>query len=535
MTRQLSDAMINTSRLDVTTSNSELSKMEVEDYVSQVRANWRNVGMAVAVVKGSEIVYAGGFGTRQWGESPKIDSNTLFQVGSTTKAFTTAAFAILVEEGVLRWDDPVVQYLPTFRLSDPWLTENLTLRDLLAHRGGIRDSLLPFLGVMNAEESIRQLRYRKPDAPFRDSFCYSNLMYAAAGRVLEVVTNMPWGQFVREKLLRPLKMDRSLTSPIECWNPEHVTESFFGSARSSGCSIHDARDSNVAMPHAWDAQGSRVILPWQSYNNAAAAGSLISSVSDMANWLILNVNEGRFCGRQLLSPGMIRVLHAPQNLHSVNQFPYAAETESYAMGWFRSEHAGQVQLEHGGGIIGFPAYMAVLPKRRVAVVVLSNGSQHASEKLTLPFKLGLNKSVAFWVFDRLLSLPPRDWSREFLTRARNEELEMQRQEVRVRATQLPNVPPSLPLEKYAGAYQDPCDGSSRVDICIGEGVLFLKFMGSCAYDARLEHWHQDLFRVRSKVGATDSLGGRFVTFKVDSAGMVESLSVADTTLQRMLG
>ena len=533
MTRQRSDAGLNPRRPGETSPGGELSAFELEDHIQRVRGDWKNVGLAIAVVKGNEIVYAGGFGARQYGESSKVDCNTLFQVGSTTKAFTTAALAMLVEEGICRWDDPVVRYLPDFRLSDPWLTESLTLRDLVAHRGGIRDSLPAFLGVMNAEDSIRQLRYLKPEARFRDSFCYSNLMYAVAGRVLEITTNTSWARFVREKLLLPLKMTRSLTSPLECWNSEHVTASFFGSARSERSSIYDARDPNVAMPHGWDMQGSTVVLPWQSYDNAAAAGSLVSSVSDMANWLILNVSEGRFGGRRLLSPGMMRTLHAPQNLHSINQFPYEAETESYSMGWFRSEYAGNVQLEHGGGIIGFPAYMAVLPVQKIAIVILSNGSQEAREKLTLPFRLGLHKSIAFWVFDRLLNRSPCDWNREFLTRAKNEERELQQQEERFRAAQLPGSP-SLPLEKFVGGYQDRRDNSLRVDVRVdSDGALSLKFLGSGAYDAKLECWHHDLFRIRSKAGIADVFGLRFVTFKIDPMGRVESLTLFDTTLQRV--
>jgi CubicO group peptidase (beta-lactamase class C family) len=498
-------------------------------YIERVRSDWRNVGLAVAVVQGSEVIYAHGFGLRQVGKAAAVDQDTLFQVGSTTKAFTCAALSILVDEGKLRWDDAVTDYVPTFALQDAWLTQNLTIRDTLSHRSGISDrNYFATLGVMSSNEVVRELRYIAPEARFRDSYRYSNWMYAAAGKVIEATSGMSWHDFVRRRLLEPLVMSRSGTSPFEFWDAPYVTSTFLGSAPAGVVSPGHARDSNVAMPHVLDDSGSVVIVPWQSFDNAAAAGSIVSSAADMAHWVVMHLNEGRFENRQVLAKEAVQELHALQNLYvDVSEFPFADTKEGYAMGWRRAIYRGRTYLAHSGGIVGFPAYVALLPDAKVGVVVLSNGPKVVRDDYTL------NKAIVLWAVDRLLGAPSRDWRREFLSRAQKAQQDTQSEEEQLQQARLQNSPPSLSLAQYAGIYEDSHAVAGRVSVRLERGQLVLSFPGDGAFSASLEHWHQDLFRLRSNPASAHALGPQFAVFALDPAGKVISLSAFDATFQRL--
>jgi CubicO group peptidase (beta-lactamase class C family) len=507
-------------------SNNRLAGLD--RYIEQARSEWKNVGLAVAVVQDNAVIYSRGFGRKQAGKTDGVDTDTLFQVGSTTKAFTTAALGILVEEGKIRWDDRVIDHLPAFQLQDPWLTRNLTIRDAVTHRSGISFSYYPFLSVMSPDDAVRQLRYVTPEAPFRDSYVYSNLMYAVAGQIVSAASGMPWSEFVSRRLLQPLHMKRSGTSPYDFWDSRYVTPTFLGTAAAGRVDLSNARDPDVAMPHGIDANGSIVVLPWQSYDNAAAAGSLVSGIADMANWLIFHLNDGRFDGNQILKKQTLDELHTTQNLHAgADQFPFDVKTEGYAMGWQRADYRGHTVLSHGGGIIGFPSYVALIPDQKIGVVVLANGPQFPREKLEL------HRAISLWVMDRLLGAPRRDWRKDYMARAQAASRDVLNEEESLRRARLQNAPPSLPLEMYAGKYEDSRGHSGNVSVQAEQSALTLKFSGSGAYRAELEHWHHDVFRVRSSVGVASVLGPLFATFTVDASGKVASMSLFDASFSRL--
>jgi CubicO group peptidase (beta-lactamase class C family) len=499
-----------------------------DPYIERALADWGKVSVAVSVVQGNEVIYSRGFGLKAVGESAEIGPDTLFQIGSTSKAFTTAALGILSDEGSIRWDDRVTDHLPEFALQDPWLTRHLTIRDTVTHRSGIVGTSNFVLSVMDGVETVRQLRYASAEAAYRDSYRYSNSMYAVAGQIVEAAARMPWSEFVRRRLLQPLKMHRSGTSPYDFWGAAHVVPTFLGAAPAGRPTLRDARDPDLAMPHGWDEQGAVVVLPWVSYDNAAAAGAIVSSASDMANWLILHLNEGCFEGNELLKKETLHELHATQNLHvDVNRFPFEGTQETYAMGWRRSEYRGTPHLAHGGAMTGFPAYAALLPDPKLGVVILSNGPEAARNSHTL------HKSIAFWIFDRLLGAPTRDWSKEFLLRYQEEQGERQRAENRLSQARLRNAPPTLPIECYIGSYEDRNCESVRVEVGVSNGLLMLRFAGAGAFSADFQHWHGDLFRLRPCASTADLLGPCFATFTVGPAGTVTHLSLLDATFRRL--
>lgn len=500
----------------------------LDRYIEQVRTQSDNVGLAVAVVRGDETIYAAGFGSREAGAAARVDADTLFEIGSLTKAFTAAALGTLVDDGKIGWDDAVIDHVPEFRIRDASLTASITIRDALAHRTGLLEEAVyyPFFGIMTGEQTVRELRHVTPDAAFRDSFRYNNVMYAAAGAVAAAASGRTWNDLIRQRLLQPLQMNRTGTSAYELWDARHVAPSLFGSAPANVPHANEARDPNVAMPHGHDANGAVVTIPWSSYDSAAAAGSMYSSATEMANWMRMHLNEGRFAGRQVLSPQVVQALHASQNLHvGSNQFPFDAASESYALGWSRAEYRGEVHLAHSGGIIGFPAYVALLPGKKLGVVVLSNGPT--------PRRITLHKTIALHVFDRLLGKPARDWNAEFSEQLRAVQEQAQQEEDRLQKSRPQNAQPSLPLDRYAGTYVDPIEQSNRVYVRAEKDTLTLTYPGAGAYKAGLQPWRDNQFRLLSGPGVSDVLHREFANFNVDALGQVTSMSAFGATLQRL--
>lgn len=505
----------------------------LDDYIAQARTEWRNVGVSVGVVMNGEVVYARGFGEREYGQAANVDANTLFQVGSTTKAFTACALAMLADEGKLRWDDPVVPYVPQLKLADPSLMRELTVRDTVVHSSGVGDNnYYPFLAVVDADETIAQLQDIQPEAPFRNSFRYNNLMYAVAGRIIEVASRSSWASFIERRLLAPLEMSRSRASPYPYWSPEQVAPTFFGAAPAGRVGIRDALDSNVAMPHGWDAHGEISVLPWRNYDYAGAAGSIVSSAAEMANWLALNLSDGRFNGREIVHEQTCKQLHTTQNPHiDSNHFPFEQTAETYAFGWRRTTYRGTNYLGHGGGIIGFPAYVAMLPENRAGVVVLSNGSQAAREKVGA-YKLALHKVIALGIFDRILGGDgSRDWNHEFRVRVRQAYGELDQQAQELQQSRRLHAPASLPLPRYAGRYVHAQRDNMRVEVTARGHALELNFPGEGAYSGTLEHWQDDVFRLHSSVGVAEVLDPQFVAFTVDGSGAIASMTVFGMTFK----
>ena len=257
----------------------------LSDYIRSAMADWNLPGLAVAVVHVDEVIFAEGFGVKELGQEDPVDAHTLFQVGSVSKSFGAAAIGALVDDGLVHWDDPVVEHLPWFRVKDPEITREMTIRDLLSHQSGMPGDAFPALTIMDARTAAERVRHLDNQTPLRESFRYSNQGYEVAGLVVEAVTGKTWGEWVRERLLDPLEMHNSAVSPYELWEDPFVAPTFLGTAPAGTVGIVDAPGRNVAMPHGVDREGARRVLAWQSYDSMQAAGSVVSSAAEMANWL----------------------------------------------------------------------------------------------------------------------------------------------------------------------------------------------------------------------------------------------------------
>lgn len=460
----------------------------LDEYIAQALRAWEVPGLALAIVKDDEIVWAKGYGVKRLGDPAPVTERTLFAIGSASKAFTAAALAILVDEGRLRWDDPVLKYLPEFQLWDPYVTRELTIRDLLTHRSGLeRADLLWYGSTLDRAEILRRMRFLVPRWSFRSRFGYQNIMYLAAGQVVQAVTGKTWDEFVRERIFEPLGMSSSTTS--------------VKALRAA---------SDVATPHARIEDRVQPI-PWRDIDHIAPAGSINSNVLEMAQWIRLQLHEGTYQGRRFWSVETAREMHTPQTILR-HEPPYAilfpeARFLTYGLGWFLHDYRGRKVVEHGGNIDGMSALVALVPEEKLGFVILTNMSQ------TL-----LVHALKYWIMDAYFGAPRRDWSAEFLKRAQQLQEQQQAGWKKLEEARAKGTSPSLPLSSYAGAYENEVYGEA--DVTEESGKLVFRFGPARVGD--LEHWHYETFQVRWR---DPMLPRTFVTFRLNVEGRVEGVGV----------
>jgi CubicO group peptidase (beta-lactamase class C family) len=437
---------------------------ELDAYTAQAVKDWGAVGLAIAVVKDGRVVFEKGYGVRELGKPDLVDTTTLFAIGSTTKAMTSAAIGMLVDEGKVRWDDPVTNYLPSFQLKDPWATREITVRDLLTHRAGLPNADYLWYGTNNSTaEILRRVRYIDPAYSPRSSFIYQNIMYAAAGQVVAAASGMPWEEFVRTRIFTPLHMTG--TVPL---------------LSKAGAM------PNVASPHDRIDDTMRVIRN-ASVDGVASAGSIWSSVADMAKWARFILDSGRVDGKRLLKPETFAELLKPQTMVPSNEFyPTARLTHphwtTYGLGWFQQDYNGRAVDFHTGSIDGMVAIIGLIPDERLGVYVLAN-ADHVEARHALMLK----------VFDLWGPSPSkgRDWSRELRTLYDDMRTKATLAAKAAEAKRVTGTKPTLPLARYAGVYADSLYGD--VTVSAAADKLRLK-VGTL--EGSLEHWQYDTFRIQ---------------------------------------
>jgi CubicO group peptidase (beta-lactamase class C family) len=464
----------------------------LDAYVERGMREWEVPGLAIAIVKDDAVVYARGFGVRELGGQDRVDENTVFAIGSASKAFTAAAVGMLVEEGKVAWDDAATRHLAGFQLFDPYATRELTVRDLLAHRSGLaRGDQLWYATEFDRAEILRRVRYLEPSWSFRSQFGYQNLMYLAAGELVPAVhPGTSWDDFVRDRIFAPLGMRRSSTSTLALQG-----------------------QPNVASPHA-RVDGRVRPIPYRNIDNIGPAGSINSSATEMAQWVRLQLGEGTYAGRKLLESATVREMHTPHTVirreGSWAMMSPASNFMTYGLGWFLQDYRGRMVVQHGGNIDGMHALVSMMPEERLGMVILTN----------LPNSL--TSALAHRVFDLYLGrdggAAPRDWSAILLARRDSLAREAQAQQRRFEESRVTGTTPSLALDRYAGTYQDDMFGD--VVVALEEGRLVAR--RGPAFVGDLEHWHHDTFRIAWR-DATRGHG--FATFALDARARVVTLDM----------
>ena len=464
---------------------------DLDAYIEQARRAWEIPGLAIAIVRDDSVIFARGYGVREHGRDAPVDEHTLFAIASTTKAFTAAALGMLVDEGVLDWDDPVRRHLPAFELQDPYVTRHVTIRDLLTHRVGVaREDNVWIAGPFERPEIIRRLRHLDQVRGFRHGYSYNNLMYMVAGEVVAAAADTSWDAFVEARLFEPLGMTRT----------------------TSRFDVVQTRD-NVSSAHIRSG-GQIIVMDRRDYDALGPAGSVLSSARDMAQWIRLHLNGGVYDGKRLLKRETIEEMHTPQvvmRIDSVTRRMFPTQNFSaYGLGWRLHDYHGRKIVQHTGSVNYTRTQVGMIPSEGIGVVVMANLSSST-----------LQTALMYRVFDLLLGLPETDWSGEYLALARRSS-GGRGSEPEVKAAQRG---PSLPLEDYAGTYSDPLYGD--VTVALEDGRLVLRY--SPDYVADLEHWRFDTFRGRWR---SRGFGQTAVTFGLDSRGRVRSLELQGFTTFR---
>lgn len=483
-------------------------------YVTKAMADFKVPGLAIAVVRNDSVIFMKGYGTRTLGKSEPVDANTVFAIGSVSKAFTATLIGMMVDEGRMRWDDPANLWLPQLELNDPYVAKELTIRDLLTHRSGLaRGDLMWYATDMSSEEILRRVRFQRPTWSFRARYGYQNVMYLAAGMAVSKAAGRPWQQLVGERIFSPLGMGRTNTSTV----------------------LLSGMD-NVASPHQ-EVDDTLRVIKWHNIDNIAPAGSINSSVRDMSRWLMLQlsggkttagmsspafggVNAGMFApveaGKQLISAGSLAETHSPQTVtplsadfKQINPFTHLS---SYGMGWIIQDYRGREIRQHGGNIDGMSALAALFPEEKLGIVVLTNANGSPMPSIAM-----------YKAFDMLTNAKPeRDWAAEQMkVRTKNLALQKETNDKRL-AARVMGTKPSLELGKYVGTYADSMYGDVIVSASASGSGSALRVQYGTMFNGALEHWHYDTFRA---TWDERTMGRSFVTFALDADGKVKNVEV----------
>lgn len=466
---------------------------EIDAYAQQVMKDWNQPGMAIAVVRDGKTVFAKGYGVRKLGTNDKVDENTLFAIASNSKAFTTAAISILIDEGKIgSWDDKVSKYLPEFQLYSPYVTEELTIRDICSHRVGLdtfSGDLLWYETTYTNDEILNRLRYLKPVRGFRTGFGYQNLMFIAAGKIIERVSGKSWGEFVKEKILDPLGMTRTTTTIKNL--PE-----------------------NAAFPHN-ESGGTLRVLHRGNVDGAASAAGLNASVSDLTKWIRTQLNHGEFEGKRIFSEKNAWEMHQPNVILPISEA--AAKNNptrhfnTYGLGWNLFDYQGKKIVTHSGGLDGMLSRTVLIPELNTGFVILTNSEYPV-------YNIMYQKML-----DVFLDAPKRDYNAESLKRAEAAKKAEAEEMKKMEASRVPNTKPSLALKDYTGTYTGTLYGDAT--ILEENGKLVLKMLPSPNFVADLEHWHYDTFRIHWRESVAYDFPPGFVTFTIDKNGVADEFKI----------
>jgi CubicO group peptidase (beta-lactamase class C family) len=467
---------------------------DLDAWVQRAMKTFDVPGIALAIVKDGAVVAARGYGVKKLGEPAPVDAKTLFGIASNTKAFTATALGILVDEGRIRWDAPVIDYVPSFQLADPYVTREMTVRDLLVHRSGLGlgagDLLWWPSSTYDRKEIMRRLRYIPLATSFRSAYAYDNVLYLVAGEVIEAVSGRSWEDFIASRVLARVGMTTS--------NVRHSDA---------------AKAGNVATPHARVDGAVRAIAPFDS-DNTNPAGGINSNADDMAKWMIVQLDEGRLPdGTALVQPATARQLTTivtpmPIGAGAPELRDVRPNFNGYGLGFQLRDYRGRKLVTHTGGLPGYVSRVAMIPEARLGVAVLTNQESGAAFE-----------SIVSHVLDAYLGAAGTDWIAAY------EAIEKRQREQAAAATRGAAAArdaaskPSLALPRYAGRYRDAWYGD--MTIAQGGGGLTIAFEKTPSLKGTLEHWQHDTFV--AKWTDRELRADAFVTFALTPDGGIDSV------------
>jgi CubicO group peptidase (beta-lactamase class C family) len=469
--------------------------------VESLRAKIGVPGMAIAIVENGAATLAHGYGVSKMGAAERIDADTIFPTGSTGKAFTVAALATLVDAGKLSWDDKVTDRLPGFQMYDPWVTREMTIRDLLVHRSGLGlgagDMLMVPRGSISRAEAVKRLRFIKPATSFRSGYAYDNVLYMVAGQLIEAVSGQTWENYVHEHVLVPAGMTTSTSD----------SDRRFATA-------------NRAYPHARPGRvrgtGTLQLLDERDElgRAAAPAGGLSISANDMAKWLNLQLAHGKLpSGERLFSEAAHAAMWKPEVLQPNGPLPDSLKLaepmfQAYALGWGIRDYRGVKIVTHGGAVLGFQSVVTLIPSKNIGFAIEIN-SEDGEIVLGLMYEL----------LDHYLGFERNDWPEKY-SAYKQERLAGALKALDAPTAKPAKVGPSLALARYAGTYADPWYGT--IEVGVRKGALTIDFQPTPRMAGTLEHWQYDTFVTRLD---DKTIEPAYVTFSLDADGKVDRITM----------
>jgi CubicO group peptidase (beta-lactamase class C family) len=468
-------------------------------YVRQVMHDWRVPGLSLVVIQDGKVLLARGYGVRELGKPGKVDADTLFDIGSNSKAFTVAALGTLVSAGKLEWNTPVTDELKDFKLESPYVAQNVTLRDLLTHRTGYCDPGAAWYSS-DASDIVRRMRFQKPQYGFRTTFCYNNVQYLAASRFIPAITGQSWNDYVAAHLFRPLGMARTLS-----------TEADVASA------------SNVAAPHGMIDDKPAVIHRYWPHNMDvfAAVGGIWSSANDMGRWMQMLLANGKHNGKAVLDPKVVDAMMTPDMLirsgtgvgDEIRAWMPGGTFYTYGMGLFVQDDRGHEVVWHAGDIDGMASAVVLVPDAHLGIAVMEN-MDHADARFAIVAR----------VLQAMLNLPQHDLEPALLAASHKNEAEGAAMEKKLADTRVPGSKPPLPLADYVGNYSGKLAGNAHVTMEHGHLVLRL---GNPDFTGDLEPWHDNTFHVTWRYKFYDD---DYATFDVNALKQPTRVTLAGMSL-----
>ncbi|QQL49604.1 serine hydrolase [Mucilaginibacter ginkgonis] len=433
----------------------------LDNYINRALTNWRIPGAAVCIVKDGRIVMMKGYGIKELGVPTKVDQNTLFMIGSNTKAFTATALATLQADRKLSLDEKVTKYIPEFKLADPLSTQMITVRDLLCHRLGFRTFQGDFTywtSSLTRNEVMEKMDHVKAPYAFRTKWGYTNAAFLTAGEIIPRVTGKTWEQYIRENIFVPLGMSNTLALSADL--PKAINKA----------SAHTITD------------GRLIAIPFPQLDNLAPAGAISSSAQDMSKWVMTLLNDGKVGSRQLIPADAIEATRVPQDVvSSGKRLTGESFFQLYGLGWFLQDYEGKRLVMHDGGVNGFVSSVTLVPEDKLGIIILTNSDQNE-----------LYEALRWEILDAYLKRPYQDYSNKYLEGFKADMTKELQRTNKLRDSVALNLKPSLPLREYAGKYTNDLYGN--MTITQGENNEL---------EMRLEH-HQRMFVKLQSLG-----GNRF--------------------------
>ncbi len=466
----------------------------IDQIVRDALDSWEVPGVGIAIVHDDRVIYLKGMGVKERGTKDAVTADTVFAVASCTKAFTTTAMAMLVDQGKMSWDDPVRKYLPYFKLADPLADANCTLRDLVCHRTGLAGhDMLWYRSPWTVEEQVRRIGLVPPSKSFRSAFQYQSIMFGAAGLAVGKASDSSWAEFVQKRIFDPLEMtSASCTTTAALKNSDHTS------------------------PHRRNPDGKVAVVPWYSLEKPHPAGSINASARDLSKWLRFLLAGGTYKGQRLLAQAQLTETWMPQTIIRLEgaaraDNPFTTQM-SYGLGWIVMDYRGMQQITHGGWVEGQRCQITLIPQARLGIALVAN-----MEKTRMALALSNH------LVDHLLGFRAENWNGHYQARVKaDEQLEKAHERLR-QENRKPNTKPTHDLQAYTGSYENPAYGTAK--ITLDQGKLVWEWS---SFRRPLDHYHYDTFLMHDDQFVPDPM----VIFTLADDGAIRALRVFEMEFKK---